>query len=248
MSSLRFNAPGSNDDMASYIKFNNVNIDGLLQEYDNNVALLPESTLAWIVDDEWQFKWISNKSGVMLFPDSYKLKSNEKSILVLDLMSRADKTIEVNKYKLEWARQVEQDKKYMWLFDGDEKAKIAMLVDWVRKNSHLLLNWRLIECLSLNAKSEILIFFNLTLQPSEVQLCFSSVKKRWSQEKYRNSLKGKKQCNVVLTEKSLKRLDAMADNYLLSRAQVLEILIRFESEQKRYISEWVKIAKGPDTE
>lgn len=92
--------------------------------------------------------------------------------------------------------------------------------------------------------ADVAEFFNFYMNDIEEKQCFDTIKKRWSQIKYRNNLKGKQQCNVVLTDKSLKLLDAMADKYLLKRAQILEILIRSEAEQNHYVSKWINVAKS----
>lgn len=62
-----------------------------------------------------------------------------------------------------------------------------------------------------------------------------SIKKRWSQNKYRAKDTGKKQYNFVLSDKAIKRLDKLADKHDLKRTQVLEILLKMEEEKGDYI-------------
>lgn len=64
-----------------------------------------------------------------------------------------------------------------------------------------------------------------------------SIKKRWSQNKYRAKLVGKKQYNFILSEKAIQRLDKLAEKHDLRRTEVLEILLKMEEEKGNYIPE-----------
>ncbi|MNC73203.1 hypothetical protein D3C75_1243630 [compost metagenome] len=68
----------------------------------------------------------------------------------------------------------------------------------------------------------------------------SSIKKRWSQNKYRAKNTEKKQYNFILSDKTIKRLDKLADKHDLKRTQVLDILLKMEEEKGIYIQERLK--------
>ena len=70
-----------------------------------------------------------------------------------------------------------------------------------------------------------------------------SIKKRWSQNKYRAKLTGKKQYNFILSEKAINRLDKLADKYDLRKTEVLEILLQMEEEKGIYIPERKALTK-----
>ena len=70
-----------------------------------------------------------------------------------------------------------------------------------------------------------------------------SIKKRWSQNKYRAKLTEKKQYNFILSEKAINRLDKLADKYDLRKTEVLEILLQMEEEKGIYIPERKALTK-----
>ena len=173
------------------------------------------------------------------------------------LTDAKDKATAVADLTSSWEQQSEKDKKYRQFFEEDQETKFSMLAEWVAaKNPVQKFFFAPIQqagqepVLGRGKKfhhiSDVLEYFNNLLNPSDVTLCLDALKKRWGQARYRDNLKEKKkkQCNVVLTSKSLGLLDALADKHLLSRAQILEVLIRSEAEQKRYLSEWIKVAKS----
>lgn len=51
---------------------------------------------------------------------------------------------------------------------------------------------------------------------------------------------GKKQYNFILSDKTIKRLDNLADKHNLKRTQVLDILLQMEEEKGIYIPERLK--------
>lgn len=71
----------------------------------------------------------------------------------------------------------------------------------------------------------------------------NSIKKRWSQNKYRTKLTGKKQYNFILSDKAIQRLDKLAEKYDLRRTEVLEILLKMEEEKGAYIPERLRPLK-----
>lgn len=62
------------------------------------------------------------------------------------------------------------------------------------------------------------------------------VKKAWSQKKYREGAKDKRQCNLLLSNKVLGLLDKLSVKHQLSRAAIVELLIHDESLSETYIS------------
>lgn len=77
--------------------------------------------------------------------------------------------------------------------------------------------------------------FSIATHPEKIIL-IESVKKRWSQNKYRANQNGKNQYNFILSDKAIYRLDKLAKKHEIKRTEVLEILLKMESENGEYIS------------
>jgi hypothetical protein len=89
-----------------------------------------------------------------------------------------------------------------------------------------------------------LIFFDhANLDKNQKSLFIERVKISWRQQKYRKNLTGKGQYNFILSDKAIARLDKLSETYELSRAKILDILLKMESEQNRYIPERIKLLK-----
>lgn len=72
-----------------------------------------------------------------------------------------------------------------------------------------------------------------------LKLQLGELKKYWSQYNYRESLKNgkKKQCNIILSNKAISELDNLSEKYVMSRAKIIEKLIRKEIECGIYLDE-----------
>lgn len=80
------------------------------------------------------------------------------------------------------------------------------------------------------------------------QLFVNNVKKKWSQKKYREKNSTKKQKNFLLSEVTIKRLEKIAKMHDISQTQALEILIRMESKEKKYIKKRMNTVTITDDE
>jgi hypothetical protein len=60
------------------------------------------------------------------------------------------------------------------------------------------------------------------------KLLIDTLKKKWSQKKYRDNLKGKQQYNCILSIKTLNNLSKLAEHYGMTRPEVLERLLNEE--------------------
>ena len=71
-------------------------------------------------------------------------------------------------------------------------------------------------------KNELLIVldFSIATHPEKIIL-IESVKKRWSQNKYRANQNGKNQYNFILSDKAIYRLDKLAKKHEIKRTEVL---------------------------
>lgn len=91
---------------------------------------------------------------------------------------------------------------------------------------------------------DTLIFFDReNLTPDQKELYIGKIKKKWSQKKYRDQLKGKAQYNFVLSDKSAKILNTLSKRYEISRARVIELLLEMEEIKNDHIEEKIRISK-----
>ncbi|MCY1462296.1 hypothetical protein D9M71_800570 [compost metagenome] len=89
-----------------------------------------------------------------------------------------------------------------------------------------------------------MIFFDsANLIAEQKTLYIDKIKKRWSQQKYREGLIGKAQYNFVLSDKAIANLDKLANLHEISRAKILEVLLEMETEKNSYIPERIRILK-----
>lgn len=250
--------------LTNHLVRSGTSLEKIQQNYGQSI--LPDSLLTWVTNGQWQYEWLKKQLEIyahdkrcMVFNSSDIPHLRDRTILLLDLAQkdRTSKNIFVGELEKIWHKQVEQDRVITRFFESETEIKLRMLSDWATKNGRLF-GFKQLPTLSINLQPPIvangyiitsldlaLIFFNWVLFYETIQkVCLDALKKRWSQAKYRNNLKGKKQCNFVLSAESLKILDGIAERNLLSRAKILEILIKSEGMKKLYVSEWIKVAKS----
>jgi hypothetical protein len=73
---------------------------------------------------------------------------------------------------------------------------------------------------------------------NSVELLIKKCQRRRNQNRYRDNLENKKQLNLVLPTTGIEKLDLLARNYGLSRSEVVEVLIKLESEKRSYLTEF----------
>lgn len=206
--------------------------------------ILPESSLEWIKHGKRQREWIKNKIkrtvGITLNAAPQSPNSRISLISKIDAWTpQKQKAIEIIEMASAWDRQKESDKAFQW-FHGEEEEQKCELAWKMLIKDYQKFN---IPSNQFNDHEELLIFFDSNLlNPAERTLLIKTVKSRWSQNKYRAKMTDKKQCNFILSEKAIKRLEKLAKKYDLKRTQVLEILLQMEDQKGIYIPEKIKIS------
>ncbi|QZA79664.1 hypothetical protein [Deefgea piscis] len=76
-----------------------------------------------------------------------------------------------------------------------------------------------------------------SLSLDEKKHWLDGVKKLYHQQQYRKNLKGKKQYNFILPESTIAKLDGLAIQYSLSRAEIIELLIKMEATKPTHLPE-----------
>lgn len=232
------NAPKRRDQIAEAIESNPSIKNEILLKI--NQYLLPESALTWIKENERQSKYIQHSTYLAtghLCPLINTLEHREASIATIDTLFAGNGIHEKNELvgniKQSWEKLISNDKYFDW-FDGtDEESKTKIAWQIIDKKNPEITS----QHFPPKTKNELLITLDLSiLTTPEKILLIESIKKRWSQNKYRAKQNGKNQYNFILSDKAINRLDKLAETHEIKRTEVLEILLKMESENGEYIS------------
>lgn len=228
-------------DMAGYI--NSIAGLGDVVRAEMRLALLPEDRFAWLTDNSRQNKWILNYLGSLpaggyelAFNASSFLSGRHRIIALFDVFKPdgAAKEGLVNSAKLEWEIQAKKDKVFDWFLDEGGAAGCELMWAWLSKRGLGVPGARWI----VSNHDDLLTFFDQsTLDDLTIRLMMLEIKRTWSQKKYRASLKDKRQCNLLLRDKTIAQLDKLAKKHDLSRAELLELIINGEARQEVYINQ-----------
>ncbi|HHK0662480.1 hypothetical protein [Pseudomonas aeruginosa] len=222
-----------------------INQPGLKQSIENQkiTDLLPEQSLQWITNNKRQNAFIirklTEKTGINYIGAPDNLTGRDLTIAAIDIWQtdKSQKSETINQIRSEWKIHTEPDHLFKWFDDLDEKEKLNTA--WkITKDKYSFL------VLHQNQPQErddfIILLDSILITTPEKILLMNSIKKRWSQNKYRAKNTGKKQYNFILSDKTIKRLDKLADKHDLKRTQVLDILLKMEEEKGIYIQERLK--------
>lgn len=236
-----FRGPDMRNLMAETI----INQPGLKQTIENQyrIDFLPEQSLQWISNKKRQNAFLMKKlieknefnyTGV---PDN--LTGRDLTIAAIDTwqIDKTKKSEIINQIRSEWETHIESDHLFKWFDDPDEKEKLNTAWEITKdKYSFLVFHQNQPQ----ERDDFIILLDSILITTPEKILLMNSIKKRWSQNKYRAKNTGKKQYNFILSDKTIKRLDKLADKHDLKRTQVLDILLKMEEEKGIYIQERLK--------
>ena len=229
-------SPGMRDRIANTIK----NKPGLASHIEalSATRLIPERNLEWIKDEKRQNAFITKKldqaAGFSYTQNPGKLTNRELSIAAIDCfpIDHMEKLLLVQHIKSEWELNSSTDHIFKWLDKGETVQKVQTAWEIINNKHQHLLN----QHYQSREKDDLLIAFDSsTLTPSEKALLMDSIKKRWSQNKYRAKLIGKNQYNFILSDRAICRLDKLAKKHEIKRTEVLEILLKMEEENGDHI-------------
>ncbi|WP_258023458.1 hypothetical protein [Pseudomonas aeruginosa] len=236
-----FRSPGMRDRMAEVINQDPHRADFI--EAQSAISLLPAQSLQWITNDKRQniflIRKLAEKNGNNYLVSSANLTGRDLTIATIDTWQtdQTQKSALVSQIKWEWELHTSSDHMFKWFDDADEREKLNTAWE-IAKNKYSSL---LFQQTPFQEKNDFIIFFDSQfLTASDKTLLMESIKKRWSQNKYRAKMTGKKQYNFILSDKTIKRLDNLADKHNLKRTQVLDILLQMEEEKGIYIPERLK--------
>ena len=231
-----FQSHGMNSRMADFIS-NNLQIKREIEQWKNSL-FLPDGNLQWITNDKRQQQWIAQriveKIGFNHIIPPHNLTDRDLVIAMIDTWSidPNQKSNEVRSIEMLWNQYKQDDHIFQWFNGPDESQKITLALELIGKKYPLATVYKEL----FKTHQELLIFFDQTnWHVAEKTLLIDAIKKRWSQNKYREKMIEKKQYNFILSNKSIARLDNLADKYDLKRVEILEILLEMEDKKGVYI-------------
>lgn len=210
-----------------------------IEEYKNYI--IKDEYFDWIGFDDSQLSWIDAQHSAEIICNEIelpsKLKSRDRTIAIIDLIQlRKDKKIKyVENLKSKWNAKIYNNEYLKWLSLEKESEPELCEYAWkfIRKNRPDE-TYGMVSPKSLNDLAAMLNdpAFNFL----EAHILFSKLKSAWTQKKYRENMKGKKQYNIVLSDDAIKSLEKIAKRSKLKKNEILEILIKMEEKNKKYIS------------
>jgi hypothetical protein len=217
-------------------------------DHEINRLLLPEEYLEWITKDARQLKWLTRRirNGTTWFfsiRTPTALLGREFVVAMIDVwdVDSSEKIKLLSDLARDWNQHKNQDRIFRWFQDEASPQRCKLAWEWLSKNEpKLTCDWR-----PFDRYSQVLDFFDYTaFSEAEKILRIEAIKKRWSQQQYRERMVGKKQYNFMLSDETISRLDELAETYNLKRPQILDILIQMEAENGIYISEKLKMIRS----
>lgn len=256
------NTPEFINYLARYLSEN----DGIAKAiiYNLEKTQIPENYLNWIVESHRQACWIeeyilekipknqyitaaiefkpllSESSSEFRQGIPYHLQGKNRSIAMIDywaamMFNTTETKIKYcNFMKDGWLAQTKIDRLFAWLDDADAEKKRDYFWRWLgAKNSEITHRKQ-----KFSSHEELLIFFDQPeFSDSAKELFSKEARKSWNQQQRRENTKDKKQCNFVLSDKTVLKLEKLASKYGLSRTEIIELLIESEAKHERYITE-----------
>ena len=235
-----------------------------IAQYCLHKELIPLSELEWINESPRQAKFIEgllignlaqvnlkqfqdthqNQTGILAISPvflnkiPYELMGAERSIALIDYFlcftsGGIQERIEVvKKFCLAWEIHKGKDKEFDWFKKDNSQERMDFFWEWLKTKAPQLTYNRA----SFQNHDELLSCFDYYDAPSKT-LLIQNFKKVWNQKELRARSKGKKQCNFVLSEGTVSKLESLSKRYDLTRTEIIELLIDSEAAHRHYISE-----------
>jgi hypothetical protein len=233
------NRPTMRDEIAKCLKQRANRILSIPSKKDR--LLLLDERLGWIEEgNERQHKWllarIEQLTGIRIPRELVHLEGKDHLVAMIDLwdIELETKAREVNSLREEWLRHVARDSAFEWFSDKKEsKKRCTCAWEWLEKH-HLRPHSRQLPISNYN---ELLMFFDhAALGRHEQKAMIQEIKKRWNRQQFDERNADKKQINVMLSKAVIAKLDELAKQHGLKRAQVIETLVRMEAETSAHLA------------
>lgn len=172
---------------------------------------------------------LTGKNACIAVLDYYAANSN---------LNLSQLTFQVAEIEHSWHEQLEFNMHFDWMND-DRGQKMRGL--YLKQSSTKYATTGNYYSTT-NSHDDFLIYLLNSPGTNLEKLIFNkNARNRWNQQVRREKEKHtKKQCNFNLPIGIDQKLSALADKHELSRAEIIEILVRYESRKNIYINEWLQ--------
>lgn len=211
---------------------------------------IPDRDLSWLTDSERQVSWVeryiksamqpaqtnfpSGPAAWVLFDDRipHHLTGSSRAIALVDYWSycsvadMSQRRNAVKSMEIAWCHQQKLDRSFDWLDgEGGDHRRIWF---WEKLLHHFTIVPR--DNPPPNSHGSLLsIIDQLGIYPAELTLFNQKARGQFQQQQRRASSKGKRQCNFVLQERTISKLDSLARKFGITRTDVIELLIQQEA-------------------
>lgn len=227
------------DEIALHLKFRNNTRQFLAREKD--LFLIPDDSLTWIEADERQYRWLLRRildiTNLELTRSLVHLSGREHLIALIDIwnVDLERKASEVENLKYAWHHHIAADSAFEW-FEGKKGGAERFMCarEWLEKNKR----FSFYSTPPIRNYQELLMYFDKAeFGHNEQKAIINEIKRRWNRKQLDVRNPDKKQVNVMLSKTVITQLDELAKKHDLKRAQILEKLIRMETDAGTYLTD-----------
>ncbi|WP_406625614.1 hypothetical protein [Acidovorax sp. SDU_ACID1] len=224
-------------------------------EYKLLHRVIPIENLNWIKDSQRQTKWITQRINEdinskittgMLPPTTapinfpFHLQRRDLSVAAFDYWASTFHhpsllVMQNNILKSIWEGYSSHDQHFSWIEKENTQDKIDSFWKWLNgKSPDITTYYQKPE----NYDELLSILDDPRLRHHHSKELFSSsFRKIWNQQQRREKEKDKKQCNLLLSNKTISKLKALSKEYDLTQAEVIDVIINSEAKHKHYLTE-----------
>ncbi|TDJ75141.1 hypothetical protein E2H86_18360 [Pseudomonas putida] len=215
---------------------------------DKDRFMVPIDYIKWIDGGPRQYQWLLRRIEDLTdlrplrgVPQGLvHLTGRNHLIALLDLwdIDIAKKADKIEHLRKEWLGHKASDSDFEWFEDKKDGARRCQCAwEWLEKNHKPLPD----EQLPIRDHTALLMYFDkATISRTEQKLIIKEIKKRWSRKQFGERNDDKKQVNVWLSKTVIALLDGLAEKHNLKRSDVLEHLIKIESESSACLADKLK--------
>jgi len=223
---------------------------GLVRKWRES-RFLPDSDLEWISSgNQRQLIWLINELAIRLsvvtppdfdastayVPDPLNCQPDQRYPLVIAAIDAWPISIEKKRKALEefrekWVRAQIPDKQIKWL-DGKNSQQMTWAISYLGgcdfwKRHRTTFGFPSTEQLPKDKYAHILGFLDhlYDISPDTQELFLAKMKKTWSQRKYQNSEKAKKQVYFSLSDEARRNLDQLEKARKVTKNRIIEDLL-----------------------
>lgn len=202
-------------------------------------TLLQDKDIEFFKKNKRFVEWVRvcidrNMSFVGQLNSQESMNSLDYVLAKIDILdaSLAQKNDFILRLKSDWENYLDQDGITRWLHDKNESAVCEHARECIARGYPVIPRPER----GISNKTDLLTFLDMAnIDRYERMNLIAKIKNGWNQKKYREKQKGKKQCNLLLSQKGIDRLEKFSKKYDLGKSEIIEILLLMEEKEKHYI-------------